>query len=357
MGDTGRGSLGDQARERERERLTAQRDGAAKSGINVVQARIPRCAPPRPMKARDPQAVAHYEEARAALGAGDLEAAEAALRRALARDEGALEAWRELGILLVEQGRPDEAVRPLERALDQDGFDYELVRFKAIADDRAGREDEALEGYRLFLTLAPGEHGKPRTHAALRIEQIERGEGPKGEPGPLVEELEPEPQPAVRPGLLLLFALAWGWVIWSEFAPEPAPTRPEGPLKVAHVEELAARADEAALAELASLVVDGHSVADRPPIEAAIKALADRGGPDEIRTLVVALAVVMRRPSFRRWERAHRDAVVAALDRLEPAMVAEILAEELARRGKAVSEVDRRVERTLESQRLKAAGS
>lgn len=63
----------------------------------------------------DPDAL--YDFARACMATGDLDAAESSLRRAIDAAPGRSEYHRELGDLLHRKGRPDDAIRELERSI------------------------------------------------------------------------------------------------------------------------------------------------------------------------------------------------------------------------------------------------
>ncbi len=89
------------------------------------------------------------------LEASDLAAAEAAYRTALALDPGHADASLNLGALLWESKRLDEAVALYDRALRHHP-DEALLHFnRALALEDQGRLMEALESYNSSLGLAP----------------------------------------------------------------------------------------------------------------------------------------------------------------------------------------------------------
>jgi len=114
-----------------------------------------------------------------ALQAGSGDAAEAALREALRRDPACEPAYVNLGALLSEAGRHEEALVLGELALLRCGGSP-LVHFnRAIALEDAQRPDEAVAAYECALRLDPGLadahynlglllQSQGRTQAALR---------------------------------------------------------------------------------------------------------------------------------------------------------------------------------------------
>jgi cytochrome c-type biogenesis protein CcmH/NrfG len=89
---------------------------------------------------------------------GELERSEAVYREALAAagpGRGAFLPLHQLGRLLLWQGRADEAVAPLERAvrLSPSAADTQLALARALSE--SGRGDDALAAYRRAVELAP----------------------------------------------------------------------------------------------------------------------------------------------------------------------------------------------------------
>ena len=90
-----------------------------------------------------------------ALEASDPRGAEAAYRKVLALDPGHADAYLNLGALLCESRRCDEAVALYDEALRRRP-DEALLHFnRAIALEDQGRIDEALASYHAALRLAP----------------------------------------------------------------------------------------------------------------------------------------------------------------------------------------------------------
>lgn len=111
---------------------------------------LARVAPPAPPETADTWF--HRGEA---LEASDLRAAEDAYRQALARDPAHTDACLNLGVLLCEAGRADEAVALYGNALAHRP-DAALLHYNlAIALEDAGRESEALAAYERSLALVP----------------------------------------------------------------------------------------------------------------------------------------------------------------------------------------------------------
>ena len=77
-------------------------------------------------------------------------------QRLLDAEPGAAEAWLGLGTVLVDMGRPDEAIAPLDRALAVDPT-WEIWLQRGIALCRAGRFDEAEWDLWQAARLEPGD--------------------------------------------------------------------------------------------------------------------------------------------------------------------------------------------------------
>jgi tetratricopeptide (TPR) repeat protein len=106
-----------------------------------------------------------------ALEASDPRAAERAYRQALALDPGHADASLNLGALLCEAHRCDEAVALYDEAVDRHP-DEPLLHFnRAIALEDQGRRAEALASYHASLRLAPdladAHYNVARLHEAL----------------------------------------------------------------------------------------------------------------------------------------------------------------------------------------------
>jgi tetratricopeptide (TPR) repeat protein len=90
-----------------------------------------------------------------ALESSDRRGAEAAYRQVLAIDPDHADAYLNLGALLCEGRRCDEAVRLYDEALRRHPGEALLHFNRAIALEDQGRLDEALAGYHASLRLAP----------------------------------------------------------------------------------------------------------------------------------------------------------------------------------------------------------
>ena len=90
-----------------------------------------------------------------ALEADDPAAAEAAYRDALRLDPSFADATLNLGALLCEQARPEEALALYDQALRRAGDSALLHYNRAIACEDLGREDEAVTGYEQCIRLQP----------------------------------------------------------------------------------------------------------------------------------------------------------------------------------------------------------
>ncbi len=100
-----------------------------------------------------------HEAVAAAAGlhrAGDLEGAEAAYRRVLARDPRHSGALHLLGVLEHQRGRHDRAVEQIGRAITLDPSQAAYHNNLGVALKATGRLDEAASAYREALRLAPG---------------------------------------------------------------------------------------------------------------------------------------------------------------------------------------------------------
>lgn len=121
-------------------------DVAAVAGGIAV---LPRKSEPAPMGSRDFFARAEQDESH------DKTRAEAAYREALALTPGYIDAYLNLGALLCEAGRCDEAVVLYDEAL-RHGPEEPLLHFnRAIALEDIERLDDSLASYRRCLQLDP----------------------------------------------------------------------------------------------------------------------------------------------------------------------------------------------------------
>jgi tetratricopeptide (TPR) repeat protein len=388
------------------ERLVPQAAPAETSGFAAN--RMPRLEPPRP-EGPDGEAGVAYREAVAALEAEDPEAAEAALRRSLSRDDTAPEAWRELGLLLVDLGRLDEAPRPLREALRRAPGDLESRRALAVAADRTGEVEVAHGAYQAFLDACPEtQYQRQRLHAERRLAALGRGEvdvAPEFAGGEVVE-LTPGWPPAQRAGFGGIAVLLVLWLLFGGEAPPEEPSRKghQGPPAVESVflrradqlipgagaplsgpQDLVERAgavlalgttDAAelvgslldhpnttvvtgvvtalaedrgpgALASLSIHVVSSHAREERASVEAAVQALLDAEDPHRVVTLVRALAVAARRHARRRASRQHIALLERALGELPEEEVAREARGYLVRATPARGQADRDVQAAM----------
>ncbi len=98
---------------------------------------------------------AHVSLGLVQLASGDLVAADAALRRALALDPKNAAAYRGLGDLAERQERLDDAVAAFGKAVELDAGDWELPRLAGTIPYKLGRYAEARDWYELASARAP----------------------------------------------------------------------------------------------------------------------------------------------------------------------------------------------------------
>jgi tetratricopeptide (TPR) repeat protein len=116
--------------------------------VSFLQRAPARAAPP------PPDAEAWFRRAEA-LEASDRRAAESAYRRVLEIDPAHAEAYLNLGALLCESGRPDEALGLYDEALRAKPHEPLLHYNRAIALEDTGNAAAALASYHAALRLAP----------------------------------------------------------------------------------------------------------------------------------------------------------------------------------------------------------
>jgi tetratricopeptide (TPR) repeat protein len=101
--------------------------------------------------------IVHYNLALLEAEEGRLEAAEAALRKVLAREAANAAAWNNLGIVLTRRGAPaGEARECFERAAAADPRSVEALNNLGMALAKEDRLDAAISAYRNALAIAPG---------------------------------------------------------------------------------------------------------------------------------------------------------------------------------------------------------
>jgi predicted Zn-dependent protease len=111
---------------------------------------------------------------------GDRVAAEQALRRALELDSTHVKARLNLGRVLIESGRPDDALVELDRALVGDPSVGEAHRLKGRAYDVRGEVEQAIAAYHRAIVLDTTDVWAMNNLGVLLIQQgrAEEGIGP-----------------------------------------------------------------------------------------------------------------------------------------------------------------------------------
>jgi tetratricopeptide (TPR) repeat protein len=132
----------------------------------------PAAAPARP--AATSSAGAQLAQARA-LEASDPAAAERAYREAIEQAADSPDAYLNLGALLYEAGRIDEALRIYDQGLAQAPQEPRLHYNRALALEDLQRDDEALAAYEACLKLMP-DFADAHFNAARLCEQLGKGQ-------------------------------------------------------------------------------------------------------------------------------------------------------------------------------------
>lgn len=141
----------------------------------------------------------------AALDAGELEAAEALLRKAAQREPTSARAHNKLGVSLARQGRHEEALACFHRAVELDPLHAPAYCNIGTVYAETGRLEEALAAYRKAVEVDPdywvahqnlaalykrtGRYGEFVRHMKRATRLAARrpaGEGPARRPGCLV---------------------------------------------------------------------------------------------------------------------------------------------------------------------------
>lgn len=358
-----------------RERLAAAREQAQGGPRGAPPSRIPRCAPPVAEPPLTAGAGEAYGAALAQLERSDLDAAETQLRLALARDDHRPEPWLELGILLVEGSRFDEALRPLQRAMELDPEGYEARRFLALCHQRTGRDPEAILAYRDFLERCPEQHQKVRLHAQRSLESLERslGAAPAEDAESGLEEVPHELDLAaadreagrrVRVGVAVLGALLlWGLLPGAGSSPAGRTPGPGGAVgSRAHAREVEdalealRQGQPEALARLGGLVSRwrGEPVSDL--LEEAVAALVEVGSLEAAEQLVNAYAAASRSPRQSSRVRVYLGVLAEAVRRLDPGLAREAVGRAQERVSPPRGPADRQAGEALGSLREGLAG-
>ncbi len=95
----------------------------------------------------------HYMLGLSARMAGDLEQAEASFENALSLDPNHVKSMLNLSRVLLDAGRPEEAVALLEVALDIDPVSDDGYRLRGIAYYELGRDQDAIDSFREAITV------------------------------------------------------------------------------------------------------------------------------------------------------------------------------------------------------------
>jgi choline-sulfatase len=154
------------------------KNGAAHNGLGLVLIDAGRIGEARrafeQAAAADPSSAEYLANlGNARRAAGDRAGAEDAYRTALASDAGSADALNGLGVLLVEMGRPLEAIPLLDRAAGADPDLWEARLNLGIAFQTAGQLDDAAAAYRTVLT-APPRFSRERQAAAELLASLRR---------------------------------------------------------------------------------------------------------------------------------------------------------------------------------------
>lgn len=103
------------------------------------------------------------------------EEAEAAFLKALKRDESLVRAWRNVSIVRIKQGRPAEAIEPLEEAIrrapERAGLRMRMGRLL----ESLNRVDDAIESYREILAAQPDHAGARFARGLLLLSKNDVG--------------------------------------------------------------------------------------------------------------------------------------------------------------------------------------
>lgn len=98
-------------------------------------------------------AFGHYMLGLSAWKSGDHETAETALTRAVELEGESVKVRTNLGRVLLERGRPLDALPHLEKAVELEPTSHEVWRVLGNVYSRLGRSDEAIDAYRQALML------------------------------------------------------------------------------------------------------------------------------------------------------------------------------------------------------------
>ena len=104
----------------------------------------------------------------------DAPQAEAAYKRALEIDQNYVDAANGIGTLLVQGGKPADAIPWLERAVQRAPDFFEARLNLGIAFQESGQRDRAADVYRQILAVAPPKFARERRAAADLLRQVSK---------------------------------------------------------------------------------------------------------------------------------------------------------------------------------------
>ena len=149
----------------------------------------------------------HYLLGLSAWKAGETERAEAAFGKALELDSKHLKSWLNLSRVLLETGRPDEALDHLGRALELDSGSAEVYRLIGRARHDRGQVDDAIVAYRTAVSLDDQDAWALNNLGVLFIEQGLPGDAI----GALARAVDLRPDVAVFHNNLGMALERWGY--------------------------------------------------------------------------------------------------------------------------------------------------
>ena len=189
----------------------------------------------------DPKSRLFYPLAEELRKVGACADAEQVLRMGLLHHPAYLSAWVSLGRVARDQGKNDDAIEALTRALQIDPGNVVAARLLADSYLSSGEKVEAIKKYKLVHALMPAD-----SEVEAVIEQLDRELNPPA-PAPLAPEPDPPPDPVGAHGVR---------------PPEPEPEPPP------FVEEPPASAEEAILtADVEPMLVAHEESPFEEPVE------------------------------------------------------------------------------------------
>lgn len=162
--------------------------GAAGNARGVIDAML---------KANPKSYQANFLDAQARNASGDWEGAEAAARRAIALDPNNPDAYRELAVALLHQGKDAEALEAAERAAELDPEDADARMLMAFAFEGLGRKEEMLRAVERAAELDPGRFSSYLKLARMGKRLFDRRRSAKGWHG--IPVPAPGSDPAMAP--------------------------------------------------------------------------------------------------------------------------------------------------------------